>query len=45
MLCWETMAVCFQIYRKHINTAVLAERRNVEFKTVCTYNDHWGEKC
>jgi hypothetical protein len=45
MLYWETVTVCSQIHTKHINTAVLVERRIVEFKNVCTYSDHWGEKC
>jgi len=36
MLYWETMAVCSQIHTKHINTAVLVERRIVEYYTGCT---------
>jgi len=42
---WETTAAFSQIHTKHINTAVLAERRIVECYIGCTYRDHWGGKC
>ena len=40
MLYREIIAVCSEIQTQHINTAVWAERRIVEYKTVGTYSDH-----
>jgi len=45
MLHREIIAVCSQIHTQHINTAVWAERRNVEcLKYMSTYSYPWTSK-